>query len=86
MIFNPKGAIIRLQLHQTILTTEPPAPAMVKYVVVRLIGDKRYLSKNLFQELFEKGVTLIIKIKKNMKNCLVERVDELMLMCRSPNF
>jgi hypothetical protein len=49
----------------------------------KLLGDKGYLSQNLFNQLFDKGVKLITKIRKNMKNCLMEMQDKLMLMKRS---
>ena len=48
----------------------------------RLIEIRRKNAK-VFQELFENGVTLITKIKKNMKNILMETSDKLMLMRRS---
>ncbi|MBY0292633.1 MAG: transposase [Alphaproteobacteria bacterium] len=55
---------------------------MIKGLMGKLIGDKGYLSKNLFQQLFVKGVTLITKIRKNMENCLMNMQDKLMLMRR----
>ena len=49
----------------------------------KLIGDKGYISKKLFEDLFAGGIQLITRIKKNMKNCLMETADKLMLMKRS---
>ena len=37
----------------------------------KLIGDKGYISKTLFDELFIDGIHLIAKIRKNMKNSLI---------------
>ena len=56
---------------------------MLKDISCKLIGDKGYLSKKLFNTLFEQGTTLITKIKKNMKNCLMHVKDKLMLQKRS---
>ena len=47
-----------------------PVMDMVKGITGKLIGDKGYISKKLSTELFEQKVTLITKIKKNMKNII----------------
>ena len=60
-----------------------PVPDMLKDIFCKLVGDKGYLSKKLFNNLFEQGTTLITKIKKNMKNCLMHVKDKLMLKKRS---
>ena len=49
----------------------------------KLFGDKGYLSEKLFRRLFAQGVTLITKIKKNMKNVLMEMSDKLLLRKRA---
>jgi hypothetical protein len=49
----------------------------------RLFGDKGYLSKALFEELFNRGITLITKLKKNMKNKLLPLEDKLLLRKRA---
>lgn len=82
MIFNTLGEIVRLTITRANVNDRTPVSNMVKGLSAKLIGDKRYLSKKLFQELFEKGITLITKIKKNMKNILMETADKLMLMRR----
>lgn len=83
MIFNTKGEIIRLAITPGNVNDRKPVPSMLKGIKAKLIGDKGYLSKKLFEELFTQGVKLITKIKKNMKNCLMELADKLMLMRRS---
>ncbi|MBA3814261.1 MAG: IS982 family transposase [Alphaproteobacteria bacterium] len=83
VIFNTKGEIVRLVVTPGNVNDRKPVPDMVKGITAKLIGDKGYLSKNLFHDLFQGGVTLITKIKKNMKNCLMPMQDKLMLMRRS---
>lgn len=83
MIFNTRGDIVRLTLTPGNINDRTPVRNMVKDITATLIGDKGYLSKNLFEDLFKNGVTLITKIKKNMKNCLMHIADKLMLMKRS---
>jgi len=83
MLFNTKGEIIRLAITSGNVNDRKPVPSMLKGITAKLIGDKGYLSKKLFEELFSQGVKLITKIKKNMKNCLMGLADKLMLMRRS---
>jgi hypothetical protein len=45
---------------------------MVKDLMGKLIGDKGYISKKLFEDLFAGGIKLITRIRKNMKNCLMD--------------
>lgn len=48
----------------------------------KLWGDRGYISKKLFDTLFQKGVKLITKIKKKMKNKIMEMEDKLGLSKR----
>ena len=56
---------------------------LTKDVFGKLFGDKGYLSKKLFETLWEKGIQLITKIKKNMKNQLMPLIDKLLLRKRA---
>ena len=49
----------------------------------KLFGDKGYLSKKLFETLWDNGIQLITKIKKNMKNQLMPLIDKLLLRKRA---
>jgi transposase len=82
LIINTKGEIVRLVITPGNVDDRKPVPDMMKDIVAKLIGDKGYLSKKLFQQLFEQGSIMITKIKKNMKNCLMVMADKLMLMRR----
>jgi len=83
MIFNTKGEIMRLVITPGNKDDRSPVGDMVHGLFGTLIGDKGYLSKSLFEKLFDKGVTLITKIRKNMKNKLIGLQEKLMLMRRS---
>lgn len=83
LIFNTQGEIVRLTITPGNVNDKTPVVEMVKGITAKLIGDKGYLSRNLFQQLSKSGVTLITKIKKNMKNILMDTADKLMLMKRS---
>jgi hypothetical protein len=49
----------------------------------KLYGDRGYISKDLFEKLWQQGVHLITGIKKNMKNKLLPLWDKLMLRKRN---
>lgn len=42
--------------------------SFVDFIYGKLVGDKGYISKNLFQRLFVDGIQLITKLKSNMKS------------------
>ena len=48
----------------------------------KLFGDKGYISQDLFGKLFDKGIQLITRIKKNMKNKLMLIIDKILLRKR----
>ena len=49
----------------------------------KLIADKGYISKTLFDQLFIDGIHLITKIRKNMKNSLMLVQDNILLRKRA---
>ena len=56
---------------------------LVKDLFGKLYGDKGYISKSLFETLFHKGVHVVTKIKRNMKNVLMSLKDKVMLRKRA---
>ncbi len=49
----------------------------------KIFGDAGYISKKLFEMLYEQGLQLITKIRKNMKNKLMALQDKILLKKRS---
>jgi hypothetical protein len=82
MIVNDRGEILALMISAGNVDDRQPVPDMCKNVIGKLVGDKGYISKKLFNELMEHGVQLITKIKKNMKNKLMPFIDKLILRKR----
>ena len=56
---------------------------VLKNVSGKLFADKGYISKKLFEHLFEQGTLLITNVRRNMKNRLMPLVDKLLLRKRS---
>ena len=49
----------------------------------KLFGDRGYISKELFLRLYGQGLQLVTRLKKNMKNVLMDIGDKLMLRKRA---
>ena len=82
-IFNTHGEIVRMQITGGNVNDRSPVMDLMRDISAKLIGDKGYISKKLSAELFEQKATLITKIKKKMKNYLMDITDKMMLMPRS---
>ena len=57
--------------------------AFIEFIQGKLVGDKGYISKHLFQRLFVDGIQLITKLKTNMKGALMNISDRLLLRKRA---
>ena len=57
--------------------------AFIDFIYGKLVGDKGYIGKNLFQRLFVDGIQLITKLKSNMKGALMSVADKLLLRKRA---
>ena len=56
---------------------------MTEGLIGKIRGDKGYISQLLFEKLFQKGLKLITRVKKNMKNQLMPMADKLSLRKRA---
>lgn len=57
--------------------------SFVEFIYGKLVGDKGYIDKNLFERLFVDGIQLITKLKSNMKGSLIPLSDKLLLRKRA---
>ena len=84
LIINDKGEILDFMLSQGNVDDREPLKnkKFHEKVFGKLIGDKGYICKTLFEQLFIDGVHLITKIRKNMKNSLMHIHDKILLRKR----
>ena len=61
----------------------PLALFIKKVLLGKLVGDKGYIGKELFQRLFVNGIQLVTKLKSNMKGALMSVSDKLLLRKRA---
>ena len=85
LIINDKGEILDFILTPGNVDDREPLKSMDlhKRIFGKLFGDKGYISKDLFDQLFVDGVHLITKLRKNMKNTLMLLQDKIMLRKRA---
>ena len=82
---NDKGEILDFMLTQGNVDDREPLKnkSFHKKIFGKLFGDKGYISQILFEQLFIDGIHLITKIRKNMKNSLMQIKDKIILRKRA---
>jgi len=85
LIVNDKGEVLNFVITQANVDDREPLKndRFIQAITGKLYADKGYISKELTEMLFIDGLHLVTSIKKNMKNCLMELKDKIMLRKRS---
>ncbi len=85
IVINDRGEILDFLFTQGNVNDRNPLESKRFHdkIFGKLIGDKGYISKTLFEELFIDGIHLITKIRKNMKNALMHIHDKILLKKRA---
>ena len=79
---NDQGELLACCLTPGNVDDRKPVPSMVKKLRGKLFGDRGYISAPLTQLLFEQGLHLITRLRKNMKNHLMHLSDKLLVRKR----
>ncbi len=80
---NDQGELLACCLTPGNVDDRQPVPSMVKKLRGKLFGDRGYISAPLTTLLFEQGLQLITRLRKNMKNRLMHLSDKLLLRKRA---
>lgn len=83
LIVNECGELLAVKVTPANVDDREPVPDMTAGIFGKLFGDKGYISQKLFDLLFERGLQLITKLKKNMKNKLMPLMDKILLRKRA---
>ena len=85
LIINDKGGLLDFLLTPGNVDDRAPLKYMSfhKRIFGKLFGDRGYISKDLFEQLFIDGVHLVTRLKKGMKNALMLQHDKIMIRKRS---
>lgn len=85
LVINERGELLNFVITQGNVDDRDPLKKkrFLAKINGKLFGDKGYVSKPLTQLLFVDGIELITGIRNNMKNCLMEMMDKILLRKRS---
>ena len=84
LVVNDCGELLACQITPGNVDDREPVPALSRRLFGKLIADRGYISKALFEQLLDTfGVQLITKLRKNMKNRLMPWMDKLLLRKRA---
>ena len=85
LICNEKGEILNFMITPGDVDDRKPLDhkAFVEFLYGKLVGDKGYIGKELFQRLFVDGIQLITKLKSNMKGAVMSMSDRLLTRKRA---
>lgn len=82
-IINEKGQLIAVKITKGDVDDRVALREIKGNLKGKIFGDKGYIGKQIFDELYKQGLKLITGIRKNMKNYLIEPIDKLLLRKRS---
>ena len=83
LIINEKGELLAATLTPGNVDDRSPVRDMTQKLVGLLFGDKGYIDKHLFADLYERGLKLVTGIKSKMKNKLMPINEKILLRKRS---
>ena len=84
LVINDKGEIIQWMLTPDNVDDREPLKnsGFTEKLFGKLFADRGYIGKELFERLFVNDIHLVTKIKKNMKNSLMNLYDKIMLTAK----
>ena len=83
LAINERGEILGFYLTAANVDERTTADWITQNLIGKLIGDRGYVSKDLFEKLMTRGLKLITKLRSNMKNRFIELEDKLLLRKRA---
>ena len=83
LVVNDRGELLAFRITPGNVDDREPVPELTQGLTGKLIGDRGYISSQLFHILWERGLHLVTKIRKNMHNKLMPLVDKLLLRKRA---
>lgn len=85
LICNEKGDLLNFMVTPGNVDDREPLrnKSFVEQIFGKLVGDKGYISKDLFSRLFVDGIQLITKLKNNMRGQLMSISDKVLLRKRA---
>jgi hypothetical protein len=82
-VVNDRGEWLAFRITPGNVDDREPVPTLAKGLWGKLCGDRGYIAQKLFETLWEQGLQLITRLRKNMHNKLMPLADKLLLRQRS---
>ena len=67
LVVNDRGELLACRITLGNVDDRKPLPHLTRSLLGRLFGDRGYISQKLVSQLFERGIQLITRLKRNMK-------------------
>lgn len=85
LVCNEKGELLSFMLTPGNVDDRDPLKnaAFLENISGKLVGDKGYISKGLFEKLFVDGIQLLTKLRNNMKGALMTIADKILVRKRA---
>lgn len=83
LVINEIGEVQGITLTTGSVDDRKPVLNLTKKLTGLLFGVRGYTKKELFEKLFDRGLKLITKVKKGMKNALISLKEKILLRKRS---
>jgi hypothetical protein len=82
LVIDDQGELLGVKITAGNIDDRDLVPELAHSLFGKLLGDRGYISQPLFEQLWEQGVQLVTKVRKNMKNKLLPLFDKLLLRKR----
>lgn len=83
LVINDKGEIMACKLTGAKTDDRKVVDILTEGLTGKLVGDKGYIKKPLSEALWERGLQLITRVKKKMKNGMISLFDKALLRKRA---
>jgi len=83
LVVSDRGELLDLCFTAGNADDRKPVPSLTQELFGKLVGDKGYISRELFEHLFARGLQLLTRVRSNMKNHLMPLFDKLLLRKRA---
>ncbi len=82
LIINHQGSIMALKITSGNVDERTVLDDMTRHLKGTILADKGFISQDLFQKLYQRGLKLITGIRRNMKNYLMPMMEKILLRKR----
>jgi hypothetical protein len=83
LVISDRGELLSVCFTPGNVSDLKTAPKLAEGLFGKLVGDKGYISRELFERLFARGLQVITRIRSNMRNSLMRLWDKLLLRKRA---